>query len=82
MHDQGFVEVEGAPSLFKKDKMLICVYVDDVAAAGPKDAVHKLWADMKLKWDLRESEECSEFLGIQVSRKPVASSGTPAPGGP
>ena len=67
--EQGFVEVDGVPSLFKKDEMLICVYVDDVAAAGPKAAVQKLWADMKLQWDLRESEECTEFLGIQVSRQ-------------
>ena len=68
---QGFVEVEGAPSLFKRGETLICVYVDDVAAAGPKDEVRGLWADMKLQWALRESETCTEFLGIQVSRQPA-----------
>ena len=68
---QGFVEVDGAPSLFKRGETLICVYVDDVAAAGPKGEVRGLWEDMKKEWALRESEECTEFLGIQVSRQPA-----------
>ena len=72
MEDQGFIEVEGTPSLFRRGEMLICAYVDDVAAAGPAAEVKQLWKDMGTKWDLRESEDCSEFLGIQVSRKAVA----------
>ena len=49
---------------------MACVYVDDLAAAGPQAQVQELWDSLRKEWDLRETGTCTEFLGIRVSYQP------------
>ena len=71
----GFEMVPGAKALYKKGNVLVCVYVDDLAVAGPRDEVDKLWDALSSsrggRYDLREVGECTEFLGVQVKRRKV-----------
>ena len=71
----GFEPVPGTKALYRKGNVLVCAYVDDLAVAGPKEEVDKLWDALSLerggRYDLREVGECTEFLGVQVKRRVV-----------
>jgi len=69
---RGFVASAGDPALLEKGSVLVCVYVDDVAATGDPHELRELWEGLKLDFpdavNLDEVEECSEFIGIKVKR--------------
>ena len=76
--DEGFELVPGVKSLYQKKDVLICVYVDDLAVAGPRDQVDALWnkldksrssGNVSGTYDLREVGPCEEFLGIKVIQR-------------
>ena len=49
--------------LFKTEKLLLTVYVDDLLLSGPSDAHDKLWERLGAKIDIDPPEPLARFLG-------------------
>ena len=51
----------------KKTKVMLSVYVDDLKAAGPKDAVDIMWAQLRKLIDIEPPTKLGSYLGCEHS---------------
>ena len=59
----------GSRALLIKDNLIVCVYVDDIKAAGPQDELNELWKVLSTKYKFKaDPKVCDEFLGTQMKR--------------
>jgi hypothetical protein len=76
LRKRGFVPCENDPALLERGTLLVCVYVDDIAATGADDELQELWNGLKEDFpdavDLDSIRECTEFVGMEVRRSCTA----------
>jgi hypothetical protein len=55
-----------ARTLFKRGDVILCIYVDDVKAAGPPAELAQLWEELRGRFVFPDAEATRAFLGQQV----------------
>ena len=65
---RGWTELPGVPAVMRRGSCLVCVYVDDLCAAGPQAELAALWDEIRARFPIGTVGPCSEFLGMQISR--------------
>jgi hypothetical protein len=75
LKDLGFIEVPGEPCLFiNKDGIIIIFYVDDIVLLCRPEAIsklRKLRIALMQRYEMRDLDELSWFLGIRIIRNPL-----------
>merc|ERR1712196_571272 len=61
---QGWVQSAADRAVLRKNNTILCVYVDDVAAAGPEDELQALWDTIGC-FEYGEISTSRDFLGIR-----------------
>ena len=64
----GWKPVEGMPAVLTKGECMICVYVDDLLAAGPDAELETCWQEIRKEFPAEEPVDATEFLGAEISR--------------
>jgi hypothetical protein len=63
LHEKGWKDVVGSPAVLRRGTSLICVYVDDIAAAGPERELALFWKELGERFPIGARDSCKEFLG-------------------
>jgi len=69
LRENGFRTVGRSGALLMRGSALVCVYVDDLKAAGKASDLQELWALLRTRYpNLTHHEQCSDFLGHSIRR--------------
>jgi len=65
----GFKQSRLDPCLFSRNKVILCMWVDDVCiCAKTAEGIQKVIAELRTEFDLTEEGELSEYLGLTIKR--------------
>ena len=64
----GFEAALADPNLFIRDRTYILLFVDDMAIAGPREAIDAVKREISSRWDCKDLGPYTLFVGIQLER--------------